>query len=164
MRCFVRKIKRSKWKPVSFYSNERGIDTLNADFLSTCLRTSLGCISLWEITNDDDIYNVAVELTIPGDRFDDLDFIILTENDLQGIGLLPHKKPEGHTPYRENHHELSGLNIKKINEISELIYTRINETGRCKRVTAPEAKASLEKQLNGGLKLPQELNILKKIG
>jgi hypothetical protein len=128
----VRRINRAKWYAIPELNGEVGIDELHADFLSTCLKVEKkGKISLWKIESDDDLDEVIVAVTIEkSDSFGKLDFIKITPEELNEIGLTPENIPQGMTGYKDNHFELKDLNYKKIGDIAGIILGNLEAEDR----------------------------------
>lgn len=167
MSYYIRKINRAKWKIAENLQEQEDINKLNADYLSTCLKTSQGQISLWKIEDVSQINDVVAAICSTGEHVNKVDFILLEENELSAIDILPINEPEGNSKIRENHYTIANLNYEKIGMLAKLIFNILeNNENRYKRIQEPIVKKILIDAIeNKEIKLPlhptlmEELNI-----
>lgn len=166
MSYYVRKINRAKWNEAENLKNEEDINKLNADYLSTCLKTQQGEISLWKIEKKEELDDVVVAITSVGEYISKVDVVLLDENDLDKISIKPIKQPEGNSKIKDKHHKVENLNYEKIGKIAKIIlHTIKNKNDNVKRISVPNVKRILLNAIEKGeLKLPKESNLLKELG
>lgn len=113
----------AKWD-IDFH-NERG--SVNADALTSCLRTSGNTLSFWQV-NDESEINVAVLcLALMNDQLATFDLVALSHEDLTKIGLNFENTP-GETKYKRGvglHRDAIHLSATDMCSLSELVFGKV---------------------------------------
>ncbi|HEC31519.1 MAG: hypothetical protein DRG59_06000 [Deltaproteobacteria bacterium] len=143
MTYLVRKISRAKWEP----REELGIDAISADAVTSDLRTSGNCLSLWEYTkaaDEKELREIALALaTNPdNDRIDKIDLAWI-EKDAALKEKITFERSEGKTiafHLRKKHVDAVRLDVTKISMLASLFASSIREYNRFHRFTRNQVK------------------------
>ncbi len=153
-----RKFTLAKWSELD--------NSVCADGVTYCLRTSGNTLSFWKSENLDDasIEDIVLAFVANGDKIERIDIILLDE-DFFGANNIGIEETDGNTKVDDlvkNHRDVVSLNIKKLEILSiEMLglvkeFTSLEEEDeiekyqKIKRFTVEEIKAILKKAIADG--------------
>lgn len=158
MPILVRKINQAKW-PKEHYDKIL-IDNLSADAITSCLRTSLNALSLWEVNDVTRLDEAALALVSSAERIDTIDVVFIENNDLQQFNFviedtLMEKLPV--VDLRDKHKDISKLTYKTLGDVASVVITCLHNN-RIKRFTRSKLKSILRIAIDSGRLKKEELN------
>ena len=134
MAVLTRKISRAKWEA----SEELGEGEIQADAVSSDLRTSGNTLSFWRCASSDDdaLRRAVLALAAAAERVDRIDVAWLAVASVDENGIA-HEDTPGNTPVtslRDEHVDLVRLDLKRLGKVAELIAEAVGN-GNHKRLT-----------------------------
>jgi len=161
----VRKISRPKWE----VKTELGPDSIQADAITSDLRTKGNSLSLWECRSLGSLGEVVLALAASMDQAEKID-IAWVEIDLLHENDFALKRTEGNTPIedlRDKHIDVVDLDLHKLGKVATILANCIRRKGHFRRFRRSEVKEILRKALREnrfpvnklGTRLREELNI-----
>ncbi|OMD64651.1 hypothetical protein BSK62_16915 [Paenibacillus odorifer] len=144
MPLLIRKITRSKWPSENYLEVE--VDTLSADAISSCLRTSNNTLSTWEVESKDQIEEAVLALACSAQRIENVDVIFMDRDEVADFGFVIIPTP-GKTVVDDlvrHHYDICNLNYKSIGGFASLILKSFHEEKHL-RFTASKVKAIIRK-------------------
>ena len=162
MEYVVRKISRAKWDLKSGLSE----DFISADAVTSDLRTSNNCLSLWFCNDPNEnieLSNVVLALvaTSERDRIDRIDIAWIHSGDLSECDI-PQKLSPGKTLVEDmihKHVDVIDLDLTKLCILAKIFARSIREHKRFKRYTKKEVCSLLSEAVKSGrLKLDELKN------
>lgn len=122
----VRKFSKAKWTLLT--EGSTSYKNLQADAVTSCLRTSSNTLSVWavESTNWDEIKPVLAALFSSTDSPTRTDVIIMEKEVIENNIGIALRQSDGSTPATENvnklHHDLINIDLCKIDAFANLMY------------------------------------------
>lgn len=145
MNLFLRTVKQSRWlkKP-----NEDWLEDgeLKGDTL-TDIEVQNGRLSVYKVTNEEDIKRVSVALAATKDNVYKIDYAVFVDSNLKSFGITT-SKTKGETPdstVNMAHHELGNLTVKRLAKLAEII-----SVGKHKRIQRREVWELLQESAHMG--------------
>jgi len=117
MSKLVRKISRAKWEVLE------PKDSIDADAITSCLRTQKNCLSVWRSTMDD----AVVAIVSNADRLATMHLVSIDESFLVEQGIAFVDSP-GNSPLEDmngKHVDLSNLNYAGLGQLAEYVAAQI---------------------------------------
>ncbi|MCL1470775.1 hypothetical protein [Argonema antarcticum] len=126
---FIRKIdSRARWNPEGCNSIEE-----RANRVAERLFTK-DVYSIWRVTSDLEFYGVIASLSATRNpRNQDIDFIWITEEELQEVGITIEKKIEGDCLYVQKLHFNTRIDNDTAKRLCYNLLTKGREANRCKK-------------------------------
>lgn len=126
---FIRKIdSRVRWNPEGCNSIEE-----RANLVAERLFTK-EVYSIWRVTSDLEFYGVIASLSAGRNpRNQDIDFIWITEEELQEVGMIIEQKPEGDCLYVQKLHFNTRIDNHTAKRLCYNLLTKGREAKRCKK-------------------------------
>jgi uncharacterized protein YhfF len=122
----IRKISKAKW----VHENYDGItiNDVQADAITSCLRTIGNTLSVWEINDMDRIQDVILALLLTGEHIATVDVVAFEKELLQKEGFTIDKTPGNCTvdEINKNHRNIIELNHKTLTRFAELILDKVS--------------------------------------
>lgn len=155
----ARKISRAKWDPVGYLADGE----IRADAITLCLRTENDTLSWWHCESDgQDVAEVALALiSAPRvERFDKIDVVVISENELKGAGLS-YESTQGDTPIKElrsRHVNVVKLDLERLARIGRILAPEIRLGESVHRFTKDQLIALVRKAIQDKRLNPNDLN------
>jgi hypothetical protein len=147
----VRKISRAKWDP----KEERGIDAISADAVTSDLRTNGNCLSFWECSDADcelELREIVLALAGTFDRLDKIDVAWIDKEAAAREGVT-FKKSEGRTSVadlRKKHLNAIQLELNKISALAKLLAKAVRNDNNFRCYTKKEVLVILNEAIKKG--------------
>lgn len=127
MAFLIRKFSKPKWTSLS--DDPSNFDMLQADAITSCLRTSSNTLSVWEVNSNQwtDVEDILAALFSSTDNPTRTDIIILDKEKVQAETGIDIVDTLGQTPATEDinmqHKDLSNITLRSIESFARLIHT-----------------------------------------
>jgi hypothetical protein len=150
----IRKINKAKWKQNDICNGE----SVSADAITLCLKTSGNTLSTWKVT-EDSIENGVLAIILPNDFLDSIDVVLLTSERLEseGIKIKQTNVDTMYQDYSDKHYDLIDLNYDSLGVVADLIVDEF-KANKVKRITKGQLKNILRDSIEKGLILKSDLH------
>lgn len=129
--AYIRKIdSRVRWNPEGWNTIEERA-RLVAEKL---FREPANLYSIWLVSTDQEFYSVVASLSeYRSPKNQDIDFIWMTESELQEVGISAENKPEGGCLHAQNLHFNVQIDLRVAEELCAYLLRKGREAKRCKK-------------------------------
>lgn len=165
MTYLIRKFTRSKWEPKN--QPPKSVRDLNADALTSCLRTSRNTLSVWEAksSNWGDFDNILAALFVSSDGPSKADIVLLEEDNITKIEGVDLVETEATTPaideINKKHRDISNLTLSAMENVADEILNELRKGngGNVKRYSEKAVLRIVKKEIDSGSISSEKLSI-----
>ena len=155
MSLFIRKIDKGKWLQKDIPLDE----DVPADAITKCMKTDHNTLSVWEISDEDNIDEAVLAIVSGGQHLDAIDVAPINTEHLEE-NKIDYIRTGGRTPVKElvdTHRDLSNLSYKKLGIVAYHIADKIKDN-QVKRYTRGRLKEILRDAIEKGRLRADELD------
>lgn len=127
MPLLVRKFELAKWNQNKILEGEHA----SADAITGCTRTSSNSLSVWSISEMDELKEAVLAIASGLQRPDTLDFLIIETALIEDSGLIIDDKGKVRTPYHAfepKHRDIIKLNYSSLGTMANIIIDHIRHS------------------------------------
>jgi hypothetical protein len=147
MTLIVRKIEKAKWMQNNILFGAE----VSADAITNCMKTTNNKLSVWEVSQEDEVGDVVIALTSQAQHIETMDVVILNRTRLVDVGLNL-EEAKGITPFEElsqKHRNIVSLTYPSLGRLANLIVENI-KNNVAKRFTESGITNLMKKAIEAG--------------